>query len=119
MLKSVKIERCNHKNYEMSAYVLSHSETAPASDRFFFRQINYEMLIATHLPEPDWLRSGALATLLLRDPVVLDLEIWQTNAGFWFADARVGVENAWQLRRGESDTPTDALTYLVLNIQRF
>jgi len=117
MLKSVKIERA--KDYDAAAYVLSHSETAPASDRFFFRPVNHEMLIATHLPEPDWLRSGALVALLLRDPAVLDIEIWQTNAGFWFADARVGVGEGWQLRRGESDTPTDALTRLILNVQRF
>jgi hypothetical protein len=117
MLKSVKIERA--KDYEMSAYVLSHSETAPVSDRFFFRPVNYELLVATHLPEPDRLRSGALVTLLLNDPNVIDLEIRQTNAGFWVADARVGVGEGWQLRRGESDTPTDALTHLILNIQRF
>jgi len=117
MLKSVKIERA--KDYDMSVYVLSRSATAPATDKFLFRPVNYEMLVATHLPEPDWLRSGALATLLLNDPRVLDLEIWQTNAGFWFADALVEDGGEQRLKRGESDNPTDALTRLILNIQRF
>jgi hypothetical protein len=63
--------------------------------------------------------SGALVTTLLSDPKIASIDIWQTNAGFWFADAFVERDGKKEFRRGESDTPVEALNYLILNLQRF
>jgi len=113
MLKSVKISR--YDDVPDAAFVVSHDPYSPSSEKFFLRFINHRLLVDTHIPEQYQILSGALITRLLDDPKVADLEVWQTNAGFWFADAHIGGE----FRRGEGSTPVEALNYLILNIQRF
>jgi len=117
MIKSIKIERYN--DVPGAALIISRSPTSPLAHKLFLRYINNDMLIDTHLPEQDQILSGALVTTILDAPKVLNLEIWQTNAGFWFADAFVEVEGQKEFRRGEGSTPVEALNYLILNIQRF
>jgi hypothetical protein len=117
MITSVKIER--YKNYEELMRVVSRCEACPATDKDFVKPLNYEMLIATHLPESDWHRIGALVTLLFRDPLVKDVEIWRINNGDWIADALVESARGHRLRRGEGETPTEAALNLVLDIQRY
>jgi hypothetical protein len=117
MLKSVKVERC--KDYDMSVYVISRSTPAPATDKFLFRSVHYMMLVGTHIPDQHQLEMGALVVLLLSNPKVLDVEIWQTNAEVWIADALVETEGGQRNRRGEGETPLEALNRLILNIQRY
>jgi len=117
MLKSVKIER--YDDDPNVVHVISHSPTSPLSNKLFLRLIDRNVLVDTHIPEQHQVLCGALVTVLLNDPKIVDLEIWQTNAGFWFADAFVLNEGQKEFRRGEGSTPVEALNYLILNIQRF
>jgi len=118
MLKSVKIER--YDDDPNVVHVISHDPTSPLSEKFYLRFINYRVLVDTHIPEPYQILSGALVTVLLNDPKIVEVEIWQTNAGFWFADTFVvDGEGRKEFRRGEGSTPDEALNYLILNIQRF
>jgi hypothetical protein len=112
MLKSVKITRSDEPD---AVFVISHSPTSPLPETFFYRFVNYRLLVDTHIPEQYQILSGALVTTLLNDPKITKLEIWQTNAGFWFADAY--IQDGF--RRGEGSAPDEALNYLILNIQRF
>jgi hypothetical protein len=116
MLKSVKIKRYDEPD---AVFVISHNPVSPLPEKLFLRFINHNVLVDTHIPEQYQLLSGALVTVLLNDPKITDIEIWQTNAGFWFADAFIEIEGQKMFRRGESDTPVEALNRLVLNIQRF
>jgi hypothetical protein len=116
MLTSVKIKRYNEPD---AVYVISHNPTSTLPDKFSLRFINYRVLVDTHISEQHQLLSGALVTLLLNNPNITELEIWQANTGFWFADAYIEAEGQKTFRRGESDTPVEALNYLILNIQRF
>ena len=112
MLKSVKITRSDEPD---AVFVISHSPTSPMSEKFSYRFVNYRLLVDTHLPESYQLLCGALVTTLLDNPNIINIEIWQTNAGFWFADAY--IQDGF--RRGEGSAPDEALNYLILNIQRF
>jgi hypothetical protein len=116
MLKSVKITRSDEPD---AVFVISHSPTSPLPETFFYRFVNYRLLVDTHIPEQYQILSGALVTTLLNDPKITKLEIWQTNAGFWFADAYIQDGEQKVFRRGEGSTPDEALNYLILNIQRF
>jgi len=116
MLKSVKITRSDEPD---AVFVISHSPTSPLPEKFSYRFINHRLLVDTHIPEQYQILSGALVTTLLNNPNVINLEIWQTNAGFWFADVFVEREGQKVFRRGEGSTPDEALNYLILNIQRF
>ena len=116
MIKSVKITRSDETD---AVFVISHDPTSTTPEKFFLRFINYRSLVDTHLPEPYQLLCGALVTTLLDNPNVINIEIWQTNAGFWFADVFVEREGQKEFRRGEGSTPDEALNYLILNIQRF
>ena len=116
MLKSVKITRSDEPD---AVFVISHSPTSPMSEKFYYRFVNYRLLVDTHLPEPYQLLCGALVTVLLNDPKITNLEIWQTNANFWFADAYIQDGEQKVFRRGEGSTPDEALNYLILGIQRF
>jgi len=116
MLKSVKITRSDEPD---AVFVISYSPTSPLPEKFSYRFINHRLLVDTHLPEPYQLLCGALVTTLLDNPNIIKLEIWQTNAGFWFADAYIQDGEQKVFRRGEGSTPDEALNYLILNIQRF
>ena len=117
MLKSIKITRSDEPD---AVFVISHSPTSPLTEKFSYRFVNHRLLVDTHIPEQYQILSGALVTVLLNDPKITNLEIWQTNAGFWFADAYiVDGEGQKTFRRGEGSTPDEALNYLILNIQRF
>jgi len=117
MLKSVKIERYDDDSNVV--HVISHNPVSPLSGKLFLRYINHNMLVDTHIPEQQQIMAGALVTTLLNDPKLTGLEIWQTNAGFWFADTFVESEGQKEFRRGEGSTPVEALNYLILNLQRF
>jgi len=116
MLKSVKITRSDEPD---AVFVISHSPTSPLMEKFSYRFVNYRLLVDTHIPEQYQLLCGALVTTLLDNPNVINIELWQTNAGFWFADVFVEREGQKEFRRGEGSTPDEALNYLILNIQRF
>jgi len=117
MLKSIKITRYDEPD---AVYVVSHDPISTKPEKFSLRFINHRVLVDTHLPEPYQLVCGALVTTLLNDSKIAELEIWQTNAGFWFADAFItDGEGQKEFRRGEGSTPVEALNYLILNIQRF
>jgi len=50
---------------------------------------------------------------------VVDVEIWQTDAGIWVADAFVDFGDRRRLRRGEGETPLHAVIELITDIQRY
>jgi len=117
MLKSVKVER--FKEYSELVRVVSRSEKTPATNKDIIRPLNYELLVGTHVPEPDWHRLGALVVVLFRSSSVVDVEIWLTDAGVWIADALVDFGDRRRLRRGEGETPLHAVVELVYDIQRY
>ena len=117
MVKSVKVER--FKDCEELVRVLSRSEACPATNKDIIRPLNYELFIGSHLPEPDWHRLGALVVTLFRSFAVVDVEIWQTDAGIWVADALVDFGDRRRLRKGEGDTPLQAVIELITDIQRY
>jgi len=117
MVVSVKIER--FKEYSELARVISRCESAPATNKDRIVPLNYELLIGSHLPEPDWHRLGALVVAIFRSFTVVDVEIWQTDAGIWVADALVDFGDRRRLRRGEGETPLHAVIELVYDIQRY
>jgi hypothetical protein len=116
MITSTKIKRLEGKEL---VHIDSLCEAAPATNRYLQRPINYEMLVGTHLPDEFQVQSGALAVLLLRDQNVLEIEIWQTDAALWVANAFVNVGRKQRLRRGEGNTPLEAMIELIANIQRY
>jgi len=115
MITSVKIERYK---YEELVRVLSRSEAAPATNKDLLRPLHYHLLIGTHVPEQYQCQLGALAVLLLKEPTVVDLEIWRINNGDWLADASVETARGLRNRRGEGKTPVEAALNLALDIQR-
>ena len=117
MVVSIKIER--FKEYSELMRVVSRSEKTPATNKDIIRPLNYELFIGSHLPEPDWHRLGALVVTLFRSFAVVDVEIWQTDAGIWVADAFVDFGDRRRLRRGEGETPLHAVIELITDIQRY
>ena len=117
MVKSVKVER--FKDCEELVRVLSRSEACPATNKDRIVPLNYELLIGSHLPEPDWHRLGALVVALYRSFAAVDVEIWLTDAGIWVADALVDFGDRRRLRRGEGETPLHAVIELITDIQRY
>ena len=117
MVKSVKVER--FKEYSELMRVVSRSEKTPATNKDIIRPLNYELLVGTHVPEPDWYRLGALVVALFRSFAVVDLEVWLTDAGIWVADALVDFGGVRRLRKGEGDTPLQAMIELITDIQRY
>jgi len=117
MVVSIKIER--FKEYSELVRVVSRSEKTPATNKDIIRPLNYELLVGTHVPEPDWYRLGALVVALFRSFAVVDVEVWLTDAGIWVADALVDFGDRRQLRRGEGDTPLHAVIELITDIQRY
>jgi len=117
MVKSVKVER--FKDCEELVRVLSRSEACPATNKDRIVPLNYELLIGSHLPEPDWRRLGALVVALFRSFAVVDVEVWQTDAGVWVADALVDFGDRRRLRKGEGETPLHAVIELITDIQRY
>jgi len=117
MVVSIKIER--FKEYSELMRVVSRSENTPATNKDIIRPLNYELFIGSHLPEPDWHRLGALVVAIFRSFAVVDVEIWQTDAGIWVADALVESARGHRLRRGEGDIPLAAVIELITDIQRY
>jgi len=117
MVTSVKVER--FKDYTELVRVISRSEKTPATNKDIIRPLNYELFIGSHLPESDWHRLGALAVQLFRDSGVVDTEIWQTDTGLWIADALINFGSRRRLRRGEGETPVQAVIELITDIQRY
>ena len=117
MVKSVKVER--FKEYSELMRVVSRSEKTPATNKDIIRPLNYELLVGTHVPEPDWHRLGALVVALFRSFAVVDVEVWLTDAGIWVADALVDFGGVRRLRKGEGDTPLQAMIELITDIQRY
>jgi len=117
MLKSIKISR--YDDTPGAVFVISHNPINPLPEKLFLRFIDHKVLVDTHIPEQYQLLCGALVTTLLDNPNIINIELWQTNAGFWFADVFVEREGQKVFRRGEGSTPDEALNYLILNIQRF
>jgi len=117
MVKSVKVER--FKEYSELMRVVSRSEKTPATNKDIILPLNCELLVGSYLPEPDWLRLGALVVAIFRSFAVVDVEIWQTDAGLWLADALVDFGDRRRLRRGEGDTPLQAMLELITDIQRY
>jgi len=117
MVTSVKVER--FKEYSELVRVLSRSEACPATNKDRIVPLNYELLIGSHLPEPDWHRLGALVVALFRSFAVVDVEIWQADNGDWIADALIDFGDRRRLRKGEGDTPLQAVIELITDIQRY
>ena len=117
MVVSIKIER--FKEYSELVRVVSRSEKTPVTNKDIIRPLNYELLVGTHVPEPDWRRLGALVVVLFRSFAVVDVEIWQADNGDWIADALVDFGDRRRLRKGEGDTPLQAVLALVYDIQRY
>jgi len=117
MVTSVKVER--FKEYSELVRVVSRSEKTPATNKDIIRPLNYELLVGTHVPEPDWHRLGALVVVLFRSFAVVDVEVWQTDAGVWIADALVDFGCVRRLRKGEGETPLHAVIELITDIQRY
>jgi len=117
MVTSVKVER--FKEYSELVRVVSRSEKTPATNKDIIRPLNYELFIGSHLPEPDWHRLGALVVALFRSFAVVDVEVWQTDAGIWVADALVDFGDRRRLRKGEGDAPLQAVIELITDIQRY
>ena len=113
MITSIKITRIDDKEL---VYIDSVCEAAPATNRYLQRPLHYHMLIGTHIPDEFQVQSGALTTLLLGDPKVVDVEIWY--CANWIADALVETARGPRLRRGEGKTPVEALNNLVVDVQR-
>ena len=116
MVTSIKVKRIEGKEL---AHIDSLCEAAPATNRYLQRPLHYHMLVGTHVPDEYQIQSGALAVLLLRDQNVLEIEIWQTDAALWVANAFVNVGRKQRLRRGEGNTPLEAMIELITNIQRY
>jgi hypothetical protein len=116
MITSTKIKRLEGKEL---VHIDSLCETAPATNKYLQRTLHYMMLVGTHVPDEYQIQSGALAVLLLRDQNVLEIEIWQTDAALWVANAFVNVGRKQRLRRGEGNTPLEAMIELITNIQRY
>ena len=117
MVTSVKVER--FKEYSELMRVVSRSENTPATNKDRIVPLNYELLIGSHLPEPDWHRLGALVVAIFRSFTVVDVEIRQTDAGIWVADALVDFGGVRRLRKGEGETPLHAVIELITDIQRY
>ena len=116
MITSTKIKRLEGKEL---VHIDSLCEAAPATNKYLQRTLHYMMLVGTHVPDEFQFHSGALAVLLLRDQNVLEIEIWQTDAGLWIANAFMNVGRSQRLRRGEGENPITALVNLVYAIQRY
>jgi len=115
MITSTKIKRIEGKEL---VHIDSLCEAAPATNRYLQRSLHYHMLVGTHVPDEYQIQSGALTTLLLKEPTVLDIEVWQPDSGEWLADATVETARGYRLRRGEGKTPVEALNNLVVDVQR-
>jgi len=115
MVTSIKVKRIEDKEL---VYIDSLCEAAPATNRYLQRPLHYHMLIGTHLPDEFQVQAGALTTLLLRDPKIVDIEIWRIGNGDWIADATVETARGHRLRRGEGKTPVEALNNLAVDTQR-
>ena len=115
MITSTKIKRLEGKEL---VHIDSLCETAPATNKYLQRTLHYMMLVGTHVPDEYQIQSGALAVLLLKEPTVVDLEIWRIDNGDWIADATVETARGHRLRRGEGKTPVEALNNLVVDVQR-
>jgi len=115
MITSTKIKRLEGKEL---VHIDSLCEAAPATNRYLQRPLHYHMLVGTHIPDEYQIQSGALTTLLLKEPTVVDLEIWRIDNGDWIADATVETARGHRLRRGEGKTPVEALNNLVVDVQR-
>jgi len=116
MITSTKIKRLEGKEL---VHIDSLCEAAPATNRYLQRPLHYHMLVGTHVPDEYQIQSGALAVLLLRDQNVLEIEIWQTDTALWVTNAFVNVGRKQRLRRGEGNTPLEAMIELITNIQRY
>jgi hypothetical protein len=117
MVTSVKIER--YKDYDELMLVVSRDPACPATDKDLVRPLNYEMLVGTHVPEQYQFDLGALIRLLFRDPAVKNVEVWQTDGGSWVANAFVVLGRRERLKRGEGETPVQAMIELITDIQRY
>ena len=117
MVVSIKIER--FKEYSELMRVVSRSENTPATNKDIIRPLNYELFIGSHLPEPDWHRLGALVVAIFRSFAVVDVEIWQTDAGIWVADALVDDGDQEVVCRGVAANPVEALASLAIDIQQY
>jgi len=117
MVISVRVER--FKEYSELMRVVSRSEKTPATNKDIVRPLNYELLIGSHLPEPDWHRLGALVVAIFRGFAVVDVEVWQNDFGVWIADSVVATGRGHRLRRGEGATPVEAFIELIYDIQRY
>jgi len=117
MIVSVKVER--FKEYSDLVRVVSRSEKMPATNKDLIRPLQFHMLIGTHVPEQYQCTLGALVALLLRDPAVLDVEIWRAGNGDWIAGSLAETVRGLRLRRGEGTTPLEAFARLVLDIYRY
>ena len=117
MVISVRVER--FKEYSELMRVVSRSEKTPATNKDIIRPLNYELLIGSHLPEPDWHRLGALVVAIFRGFAVVDVEVWQNDLGVWFADSFIEIGRRHRLRRGKGDTPLQAMIELITEIQRY
>jgi hypothetical protein len=116
MITSVKVER--FKEYSDLVRVVSRSEKAPATNKDLIQPLNYELLVGTHIPDEFQLKLGALVADLFRNSGVVDVEIWQTDAGLWIADSLVNFGSGQRLRKGEGETPLEAMINLIYDIQR-
>ena len=117
MVKSVKVER--FKDCEEFVRVLSRSEACPATNKDRIVPLNYEMLIGTNVPDRFVHRLGALITMILKEQSVEYVEVWQTDTGYWIADALTETARYPRLRRGEGRTPVEAINNLIVDIQRY
>jgi len=115
MITAIKIKRVEGKEL---VHIDSLCEAAPATNRYLQRSLHYHMLVGTHVPDEYQIQAGALAVLLLRDPKIVDIEIWRIDNGDWIADAMVETARGHRLRRGEGKTPVEALNNLVVDVQR-
>jgi hypothetical protein len=116
MITSTKIKRLEGKEL---VHIDSLCETSPATNKYLQRTLHYMMLVGTHIPDEYQIQAGALAVLLLRDQNVLEIEIWQSDAGLWIANAFMNVGRKQRLKRGEGNTPLEAMIELITNIQRY
>jgi len=117
MVTSVKVER--REDVYMMARVISRSIVSPATNKELSRPLNYELLIGTHIPDPFVHRLGALVTMLLKDQSVVYVEVWQTDTGYWIADALLEIGGRERLKRGEGDTPIEAFINLAYEIHSY
>jgi len=115
MIVSVKIER--YKGDLMS--VASRSDASPATNKHLLRSLNYEIFVGTHIPHQYWHQLGALVVLLFNEPKVVDIEVWQNDAGYWVADSLIASGRGHRLRNGRGQTPVEAFVELVYDIYRY